>query len=83
MAKVSAQLEGSVGAKIVAGGFCYGEYDIAVIVEAPDEETMAAVAIVLSAGGALQSARTTPLLSSDKWVPALGKAASITYTPAR
>ena len=83
LAKVGAQLESSVGAKIVAGGFSYGEYDIAVIVEAPDEETMAAVAMVISAGGALKSARTTPLLSSDKWVNALGKAASITYTPAR
>ena len=45
LAQVGAMLEQSVGAKIIGGGFSFGEYDIAVIVEAADDTTMAAVAM--------------------------------------
>lgn len=82
LAKVGALIKSSVGASIVAGGFCYGEYDIAVILEAPDDETAAAVAIVIAAGGAIKASRTTPLMSGDQWVSALQKASSVTYIPA-
>ena len=83
LAKVGALIKSSVGAEIVSGGFCYGEYDVAVIVEAADDETMAGVAIAIAAGGAIKSARTTPLLSGDQWIKALEKASSVSYTPAR
>src|SRR5262245_31559359 len=68
---VGKQLSNAVGARIVAGGFCYGEYDIATIVDAPDDVTMAAVAIAVAAGGAVRAAKTTPLLSGSQWVAAL------------
>jgi len=71
------------GAKIVSGGFSFGEYDISIIVEAPDDVTMASVALAIAAGGAIKAAKTTRLLSSSEWVEALGKAASIGYRPAR
>jgi uncharacterized protein with GYD domain len=74
---VGKQIADAVGAKILAGGFSYGEYDVAVIVEAPDEVTMAAVAIALAAGGAIRAARTTPLLSSAQWVAAMKKAPAV------
>ena len=80
---VGKQLAESAGVKIVAGGYSFGEYDVAVIVEAADDTTMAAVAIALAAGGAIKVARTTPLLSSAQWVAAMQKAPSITYRPAR
>jgi len=41
---VGKQLNDAVGARILAGGYSYGEYDISVIVDAPDDVTMAAVA---------------------------------------
>ena len=82
LALVGAMLEQSVGAKIIGGGFSFGEYDVAVIVEAADDTTMAAVAIAIGAGGAVRSARTTRLLSGDEWVASLERASSITYTPA-
>lgn len=82
LAAVSAMLEQSVGAKIIGGGFSFGDYDIAVIVEAPDDQTMAAVAIAIAAGGALRSAKTTPLLTGDEWIAAMTKASSVTYAPA-
>ena len=80
---VGKQLAESAGVKIVGGGYSFGEYDIAVIVEAADDTTMAAVAIALAAGGAIKATRTTPLLSGAQWVAAMQKAPSITYRPAR
>ena len=74
-----------MGAKILGGGFSYGEYDVSVIVEAADEVTMAAVAIALATGGAVKAAKTTPLLSGAQWVAALKKAPAVSaqYRPAR
>ena len=80
---VGKQLAESAGVKIVASGYSFGEYDIAVIAEAADDTTMAAVALVLTAGGALKVAQTTPLLSGPQGVAAMQKAPSITYRPAR
>jgi uncharacterized protein with GYD domain len=73
----------SAGAKIIAGGYSFGEYDVSVVVEAPDDTTMAAVALAIVAGGAVRAARTTPLLSGAQWVAALTKASSVGYRPAR
>src|SRR6267143_5597326 len=60
---VSKQITDAVGARILAGGYSYGEYDVSAIVEAPDDVSMAAVALAIAAGGAVRAAKTTPLLS--------------------
>ena len=82
---VGKQIADAVGAKIVAGGYSYGKYDISAVVEAPDEATMAAVAIAIAAGGAVRAAKTTPLLSGAQWVAALKKAPAVSaqYRAAR
>ena len=82
---VGKQLADAVGAKIVGGGYSFGEYDVSIIVEAADDITMAAVALALSAGGAIKAAKTTPLLSGSQWVAALKKAPAVSaqYRPAR
>ena len=82
---VGKQIDDAVGAKIIAGGYADGEYDVAVIVEAPDEVSMAAVAIAIAAGGAVKAAKTTPLLSGAQWVAAMEKAPEVgaRYRPAR
>jgi uncharacterized protein with GYD domain len=82
---VGKQVSDAVGAKIVAGGYSYGEYDVSVIVEAPDDVTMAAIALAIAAGGAVRAAKTTPLLSGSQWVAALKKAPAVSaqYRPAR
>jgi len=82
---VGKQIADAVGAKILGGGYSYGEYDVSVLVEAADEVTMAAVAIALAAGGAIKAAKTTPLLSGPQWVAALKKAPAVSaqYRPAR
>jgi uncharacterized protein with GYD domain len=72
----------SSGAKIVAGGFSFGDYDVSIVVEAPDDTTMAAVAVAIAAGGAVRNGRTTRLLSGTEWIEALKKASTVGYRPA-
>jgi uncharacterized protein with GYD domain len=73
----------STGAKIVSGGYSFGEFDVSIIVEAPDDIAIAAVALAVSAGGAVRGGRTTRLLSGAEWIDALTKASTIGYRPAR
>src|SRR2546426_4350855 len=63
---VGKQITDAVGARILAGGYSYGEYDVSVIVDASDDVTMAAVALAIAAGGAVRAAKTTPLLSGGQ-----------------
>ncbi len=75
----------AVGAKILASGYPFGEYDVIAVYEAPDDTTAASLALAIAAGGALKSAKTTRLLSGAEWVAALTKAQKVapTYKPAR
>jgi uncharacterized protein with GYD domain len=85
IAIVAKQLEAAVGAKIVGGGYSFGKFDLAILIEAADDVTMAACAVAIAAGGALRAAQTTRLLSGDQWVAALKMATTVTaqYKPAR
>jgi hypothetical protein len=47
--------------------------------EAPDNVSMAAVAIAIGAGGALGTIETTVLLTVEETIEALGKAQGIRY----
>lgn len=76
-------LSDSIGAKIVAGGYSFGEFDLAVIIDAPDDVTAGAVSLAFSAGGAVRNCRTTPLLSGEQWIGALTKAKSVSYRPVK
>jgi uncharacterized protein with GYD domain len=79
---VGGQLK-SAGARLVAGGYSFGEHDIALIMETPDDVTMAAVAVAIASGGAVRNAKTTRLLSGPEYVEALKKASSVQYRPAK
>jgi uncharacterized protein with GYD domain len=73
----------SAGVKFVTGGFSFGEHDITLVMDAPDDSTAAAVAIAIGAGGAVRNAKTTRLMSGAEYVEALTKAANIGYKPAK
>ena len=73
----------ALGAKILLGGYPFGEYDVLVVLEAPDDTTAASVALAVAAGGAVKSARTTRLLSGQEWIESLRKAQGSQYQPAR
>ncbi|HXL20046.1 MAG TPA: GYD domain-containing protein [Streptosporangiaceae bacterium] len=73
----------AMGAKILVGGYPFGEYDVLVVYEAPDDPTAASVAMAVAAGGAVKSAKTTRLLSGQEWIESLRKAQGSQYRPAR
>jgi uncharacterized protein with GYD domain len=73
----------ALGAKILAGGYPFGDYDVLVIYEAADDTVAASVALAVAAGGAVRSARTTRLLTGPEWIESLRKAQGSTYRPAR
>jgi uncharacterized protein with GYD domain len=73
----------ALGGKIIAGGYPFGEYDVLVLMEAPDDTTAASIALAVGAGGAVRQAKTTRLLTGQEWIESLRKAQGSTYQPAR
>ena len=82
---VGRQVCESAGGKLVGGWLCFGEYDLIVIADVPDNESMAAIALALSAGGAIKSSKTTVLMTGAEGVTALKKADAVAqaYRPAK
>ena len=62
-----------LGAKILVAGFPFGEYDVLVVYEAPDDMTAASVAMAIAAAGEVKSGKTTRLLSGQEWLESLRK----------
>jgi uncharacterized protein with GYD domain len=54
----------AVGGKLVGSWYCFGDYDLIIIVDVPDNESMSAIALAIAAGGAVKSAKTTVLMSA-------------------
>ncbi|MBV9581384.1 MAG: GYD domain-containing protein [Chloroflexi bacterium] len=73
----------AAGGKILAGGYPFGEYDVLVIFEAPNDTVAASLALAIAAGGATRSAKTSKLLSGQEWIQALQGAQTSAYRPAR
>ena len=71
----------SVGGKQHGFWYAFGEHDAYTLWEAPDNVSMAAVAVAISAGGALSSLHTIPLITVEETLAALEKASSVQYVP--
>jgi len=71
----------SVGGKLHGFWYALGEYDAYNLWEAPDNVSMAAVAIAISSGGALSKFETTVLLTVEETLEALERVASVGYRP--
>jgi uncharacterized protein with GYD domain len=71
----------SVGGKLHGFWYAFGEHDGYNLWEAPDNVSMAAVALALAGGGALSSLETTVLLTVDETIDALRQAEQIQYRP--
>lgn len=69
----------SVGGKLHGFWYAFGSYDGYSLWEAPDNISMAAVALAITGGGALSSFETTVLLTVEETLEALRKAETIKY----
>jgi len=67
-----------LGAKLLVAGFPFGEYDVLIVYEAPDDVTAASVAMAVAAAGEVKSAKTTRLLSGQEWLESLRKRRIVT-----
>ena len=69
----------SVGGKLHGFWYAFGDHDGYNLWEAPDNVSMAAVALAISSGGALSSYETTVLLTVEETMDALRKAGEVGY----
>jgi uncharacterized protein with GYD domain len=69
----------SVGGKLHGFWYAFGEQDGYTLWEAPDNVSMAAVALAIGGGGALSSIETTVLMTVDETIEALHKAQEVQY----
>ena len=70
----------SVGGKLHGFWYAFGTHDGYNLWEAPDNVSMAAVALAISGGGALSSFQTTDLLTVDETMDALREAQQVRYS---
>jgi len=71
----------SVGGKLHGFWYAFGAHDGYNLWEAPDNVSMAAVAIAICGGGALSKCETIPLLTVEETLDALGRARAVAYQP--
>ena len=71
----------SVGGKLHGFWYAFGAQDGYNLWEAPDNVSMAAVALAIGGGGALSSLDTTVLMSVEDTMDALRRAGEVRYQP--
>jgi uncharacterized protein with GYD domain len=71
-----------LGGKLSGTWLAFGDSDVIVILDMPDNASMAALAIAIGAGGACTKLKTTALLSVSEAMSAMEKASTTGYKPA-
>ena len=70
-----------LGGSVTGGWLAFGEYDLVVIIDLPDNVSAAAFSMAVSAGGTVKAFKTTPLMSMEEAVSAMDLAAESVYEP--
>jgi uncharacterized protein with GYD domain len=70
-----------LGGSLEAFWYAFGEYDVIAICKMPDSVSASAFSLAASAGGAVKSIKTTPLISSDEMIASLRKSVECGYKP--
>jgi uncharacterized protein with GYD domain len=77
---ISKVIEG-LGGKLAGSWMAFGDYDLVMIVEMPNNVNAAALSLAAAAGGSLKSVKTTPLLTIAQAMSAMKKAGKSGYKP--
>ena len=68
-----------LGGKLHGLWFAFGEFDVVVLVDMPDNVSATAIAMAVGGSGAMSAYRTTPLLTSAEATDAMKKAGTLAY----
>jgi uncharacterized protein with GYD domain len=79
--KVTPAIE-ALGGRVECAYYAFGDHDIVLICEMPDNSSAAAFALAVGAGGTVASYKTTVLLTPDEALQAMSKANESSYKPA-
>ena len=71
----------NLGGKLVNAWMSFGDYDLVLIFEFPNNVSAAALALAAAAGGSVKTIKTTPLLSINDALTAFRKANKSGYKP--
>ncbi|HYG34080.1 MAG TPA: GYD domain-containing protein [Clostridia bacterium] len=70
-----------LGGSMVNSWYAFGDYDVVLIVEMPDNVSAAAFSLAAMAGGSLRAVKTTPLLELAEGLEAMKRGAKAGYRP--
>lgn len=70
-----------LGGKLLGIWLAFGDSDVVVLLEMPDNVSVAALAMAVGGSGTARCVKTTPLLSIDEAMAAFEKAGASGYTP--
>ena len=68
-----------LGGRLISVYFCFGEYDVVVLTEMPDDNAALATSLAAVTPGHLKSIKTTRLFTVEESMEAMRKAGSVTY----
>ena len=71
-----------LGGDIETAYFAFGEHDVIGVMTLPSNVEAAAFSLAVTAGGAVKSIKTTPLMTIEEGIGAMQKASTSGYVPA-
>lgn len=71
----------SLGGRIQGMWFAFGDYDLVMVCQMPDNASIAAISMAISAGEAVKGIKTTPLMTMEEGMEAMKKAVKTVYRP--
>ena len=76
---VLAELIQKLGGQMISFYYCFGEYDVVVIFEAPDDTAATAMVLAAISPGHAKTSKTTKLLTVQETIEAMRKSGSVSY----
>lgn len=73
------ELVQKLGGRLVGVYYCFGEYDVIVLAELPDDSAATALALAAVSPGHLKVYKTTKLFTVEETMEAMRKAGSLTF----
>lgn len=70
-----------LGGKLISLYYCFGDYDVVALFEAPDDTTASAMVLAAISPGHVRASNTTKLLTVQEVTEAMHKARSVSYQP--